>query len=195
MALRGSDALQRFGMEPRRYALLTMHREENVDVYENLRGALDGVAAAAQALQMPVLFLAHPRTLKRLAEFAISEWAASLPLIRMIEAVGYLDFLTLLTKAALVFTDSGGVQQESCIHRIPCVTLRDNTEWMETIEIGANRLAGCEPERIVAAAREAASATVDWPVPFGDGTAARRIVDVAERVIAGYGGSAAVAQE
>ena len=183
LATRRSDVLRRFGVEPRRYALLTTHREENVDVPRHLRGALAGVSAAAEALQLPVLFLAHPRTQKRLAEFGLNDWVTDLPRLRMNEAIGYLDFLALLANAALVFTDSGGVQQEACIHHIPCVTLRDNTEWTETVEIGANWLAGCEPDRILAGARQAVISEATWLVPFGDGTAARRIVDIAAGVI------------
>lgn len=179
-----SDALQRFGLKARGYALLTIHREENVDVAANLRAALDGVSKAAQAVQLPVLFLAHPRTRKRLAQFGLEEWTATLPEVALVDAVGYLDFLALLGAARLVFTDSGGVQQEACIHHVACVTLRDNTEWAETLESGANRLTGCDPQRIVVAAQEALAVERNWPVPFGDGTSAQRIGDVAEEIIA-----------
>lgn len=189
-AMRRSNALTRFGVEPGRYALLTTHREENVDVAANLRGALEGVAEAARALGLRVLFLVHPRTRKRLAEFDLAGWAGTLPGFVTADAVGYLDFLALLANSCLVFTDSGGVQQEACIHKIPCVTLRDNTEWTETLAIGANRLAGCDPFRIAAAAGAAITAPRRWGMPFGDGAAAR-IVDVAERVVAGHGGARA----
>ncbi|MGC2411684.1 MAG: UDP-N-acetylglucosamine 2-epimerase (non-hydrolyzing) [Stellaceae bacterium] len=186
LAMRKSDALQRFGLEARKYALLTTHREENVDVAQNLRQELEGVSAAARALSLPVLFLAHPRTLKRLEEFDLAQWAAALPGVTIAEGVGYLDFLALLANARLVFTDSGGVQQEACIHHVPCVTLRDNTEWVDTLKAGANRLAGCEPRRIVAAAQEAVAAERDWPVPFGDGSTARQIAAIAGEIIAAY---------
>jgi UDP-N-acetylglucosamine 2-epimerase (non-hydrolysing) len=179
-----SDALRRFGLAAGGYALLTLHREENVDFSENLRAALAGVSAAAEALHLPVLFLLHPRTRKRLAEFGLDAWAAELPAMMLADAVGYLDFLALLGGARLVFTDSGGVQQEACIHHAACVTLRDNTEWTETLAIGANRLAGCDPRRILAAAQEAVAAERSWPVPFGDGTSAQRIADVAEQLVA-----------
>jgi UDP-N-acetylglucosamine 2-epimerase (non-hydrolysing) len=187
-AMRRSNALARFGVEPGRYALLTTHREENVDVAANLHGALEGVAEAARALGLKVLFLVHPRTRKRLAEFGLGAWAEALPGVVAADAVGYLDFLALLANSCLVFTDSGGVQQEACIHQVPCVTLRDNTEWTETVAIGANRLAGCDPVRIAAAARTALTAARRWEMPFGEGAAAR-IVDVAEGIIAGQDGA------
>lgn len=184
LARRHSQALARCGVAAGCYAVLTTHREENVDVLGQLRGALEGVSMAAEALRLPVLFLAHPRTQKRLAEFGLSDWLRALPQVRPADAVGYLDFLALLADAALVFTDSGGVQQEACILRVPCVTLRGNTEWTETLEVGANRLTDCDPARIVAGARDAMAGARDWPVPFGDGTTAAQIVDVCERVLA-----------
>src|SRR5207302_9904414 len=141
------------------------------------------VSAAAAGLGLTVLFPAHPRTQKRLQEFGLNDWLAALPQVRMVDAVGYLDFLALLANAALIFTDSGGVQQEACILHVPCVTLRGNTEWTETLEVGANRLTDCDPERILAGALEAMASRRDWPVPFGDGTAAARIVDLCERVV------------
>ncbi len=184
VARRKSGVLERLGVEPGRYAIMTSHREENVDVEENLRGSLQGVSDAATAVGLPVLFLAHPRTQKRLGEFGLAEWARGLPNLLVHDAVGYLDFLNLLGHARLVFTDSGGVQQEAAIHKVPCVTLRENTEWIETLELGANRLAGTDPARILAAAGEAMRSTRDWPLPFGDGTTAKQIVDAAAEVVA-----------
>lgn len=186
MAMRKSDALGRFGLRPQRYVVLTTHREENVDILANLHGALEGVALAARALDLPVLFAAHPRTDKRLREFGLSGWARCLPFVINTDAVGYLDFLALLVNARLVFTDSGGVQQEACIHKVPCITLRDNTEWMQTVRIGANRLAGCDPQRILAAAHQAIASPRSWDTPFGDGTAARQIADISARVVHGH---------
>lgn len=183
LALTKSTALRQRGLEPRRYAILTMHREENVDDERKLSLALEGVSAAAVDTGLPTLFLLHPRTQMRLEQFGLTEWAGNLPGISVSEAVGYLDFLNLLAHAGLVFTDSGGVQQEACIHRVPCVTLRDNTEWTETLEGGANQLAGCDRERIREAARCAFRADQDWPEPFGDGQAAERIIDIVEREV------------
>ncbi len=164
------------GLTPGRYGVMTMHREENVDVEAHLRGAFEGVSAAATALGLPIVFLAHPRTRKRLLEFGLEEWASSLPGIQVEDAVRYIEFVRLLIDAKMVFTDSGGVQQEACIHHIPCVTLRENTEWIETLTVGANRLGGVDPARIKQAALEAEGGTVSWDVPFGDGDAAEKIV-------------------
>lgn len=177
IAQRRGAALAAVGVAPRGYALLTMHREENVDHPARLRGGIEGASAAARDLGLPLLFFVHPRTEKRLTEFGLDEWVAGLPGVRRLPAAAYLDFLAFTAHARLVFTDSGGVQQEACIHRVACVTLRDNTEWTETLDIGANRLAGCAPAAIVAAARAAHGAPTDWRQPFGDGHAARRIVD------------------
>ena len=183
---RHRDAHARFDLAPGGYGLLTLHRQENVDHKARLREALEGVAEAAMATGLPsLLFLAHPRTLKRIRAFGLEDWLAGLPRVRMAEAVGYLDFLSLLSSARLVFTDSGGVQQEACIHRVPCVTLADATAWRETLDCGANRLAGCDKERIVAAARAALEPSDrEWGWPFGEGDAAKRMIDSLEARLA-----------
>lgn len=158
------------------YAVMTTHREENVDYPEKLRGMLTGAQRVAAEFGLRVLFLAHPRTQKRLREYGLDQWVRSLEGIELRDGAGYLEFLGLLAGARLVLTDSGGVQQEACIHRIPCVTLRENTEWVETVEIGANRLAGTDPEKISTSAGQALRAKVNWQIPFGDGHAAEYIV-------------------
>jgi len=154
-----------------------MHREENVDVYKNIRGGLQGVSNSSKNLGLRTLFLVHPRTRKRLQEFGLTTWVKNLPGIKMVNAVRYLDFLTIIANASLIFTDSGGVQQEACIHHVSCVTLRENTEWEETITINANRLAGCCPNKILKAAMDALPMRTDWVVPFGNGTAAINITN------------------
>jgi len=180
-----SSILNHLCVEPHCYGILTSHREENVDFPEFLRGILEGVSRASVAMNLPILFLAHPRTIKRLHEFELWNWAHSLPGVFMHEAVGYLDFLYLIANAEIVFTDSGGVQQEACIHHVPAVTVRENTEWVETLEYGANRLAGTDPDRIVESAIEASRGPRKWPVPFGGGDAARKIVDICQQVLGG----------
>jgi UDP-N-acetylglucosamine 2-epimerase (non-hydrolysing) len=183
LAKRKSGALGHFGLTPKGYAVVTMHREENVDVSSALEGALTGISRAAQDLGIPALMLAHPRTLDRMKAFGLEARARGLPGLRIEPAVGYLDFLNLLAHSRLVFTDSGGVQQEACIHGVPCLTLRDNTEWTETLDIGANRLVSCDPAAIAAGAAAALGAPEGWANPFGDGTAARQIADVVTREI------------
>lgn len=180
IARQKSDALSRFGVTPQQYGVMTSHREENVDVKENLAGAMKGVADASKKLGIPILFLAHPRTIKRLKEFGLYDWAASLDGLKLSEAVAYMDFLNLLANAGMAFTDSGGVQQEAYIHKVPCVTLRENTEWTETIDNGGNRLAGCVPDVIAAKAVEARDAECSWRPIFGEGDAAKKIVDIVD---------------
>jgi UDP-N-acetylglucosamine 2-epimerase (non-hydrolysing) len=123
-----------------------------------------------------VVFLAHPRTRKRIEEFRLAESTRRVDGLEIREPVGYLDFLRLVAGARLVLTDSGGVQQESCILRVPCVTLRDTTEWTETVKMKANTLTGTDPARIVSGVRKMLRAMPDWSDPFGDGRSAERIV-------------------
>lgn len=178
-----SNVLHLLNLQSRAYGIMTMHREENVDFEDNLREALEGVAKSAEILKIPIVFVAHPRTLKRLQEFNLMSTVRHLPRIQLQEAVGYLDFLHLLGNCRIVFTDSGGVQQEACIHGIPCITLRDNTEWIETLEVGANRLAGCDSGRIVMATSEALATDQKWEIPFGDGNSAQKIVAIVKQAL------------
>lgn len=160
-----------------RYAVMTLHREENVDIEERLKGALEGADRAAKVLGAPVIFFIHPRTRKRVGEFGMEAWLQDLDGVKVFDAAGYLAFLGALKGAALCLTDSGGVQQEACIHHVPCVTLRDNTEWLCTLELGANRLAGCDPEAIAAAAQKALAKFCKWELPFGGKDSSTRIVE------------------
>jgi len=188
IAERKSQVLDSLGLRDREYLVLTLHREENVDSKKNLIDAIQGVRDVAEATGLPVQFMAHPRTLKRIGEFGLEGMVDEAgDGLRMRDAIGYLDFLRLLSGATLVLTDSGGVQQEACILGVPCVTLRENTEWTETVEIGANTLAGTEPKRIVEAVRGMLETKTGWEMPFGDGKSAERIVDVALDTLADGG--------
>jgi UDP-N-acetylglucosamine 2-epimerase (non-hydrolysing) len=139
----------------------------------------------AKVLALDVVFFVHPRTRKRLAEFGLAHRLARFERVTAVEAVGYLDFLGALKSAGLCLTDSGGVQQEACIHHVPCVTLRDNTEWQVTLDLGANRLAGCDPEQIMAAGRMAMAGPRTWHIPFGGAGSSRRIAEHAAGVVGG----------
>jgi UDP-GlcNAc3NAcA epimerase len=163
-----SSALADMGVEPGRYVLATLHREANV-APAPLRSVVEGLSR----LDEPVLFPAHPRTRATLAREAI-EPARN---VRLLPPLGYLDFTALLTQARVVATDSGGVQKEAYWHGVPCVTLRETTEWVETVEAGWNTLVGADPERLVAAVSDARP-PAERPALYGDGRAAERIADL-----------------
>ncbi len=165
---------ERFGVEPGRYALATVHRAENTDAPERLRGIFEGLARSGRELGLTVLAALHPRTQARLGTQGVSVDGA----VRVLPPLSYLDFLGLHARAALVLTDSGGLQEEACSLGVPCVTLRDNTERPESVEVGANVLVGANPDRIVAGARAMQGKARGWPNPFGDGRSGERIVSI-----------------
>ncbi len=167
------NMLSQFEIEPGKFALVTLHRPSNVDdpvVFGEILGALQEISST-----MPVLFPIHPRTRKRAAEFGFN-----LDGIRAVDPLGYLEFLNLATNAAVVLTDSGGLQEETTILRVPCLTLRHNTERPVTISHGTNIMVGPSAPRILSAFNRILSG--DWkpagPPELWDGHAAERIVDV-----------------
>jgi UDP-N-acetylglucosamine 2-epimerase (non-hydrolysing) len=162
------------GLAMDRYALATLHRQENVDDPERLKGLMEALAKVSGAFGMPVIYPAHPRARKRLEEFGIKAGEG----VALAEPVDYLAFLRLEKGATLILTDSGGVQEEACILGVPCVTLRDSTERPETVDVGANEVAGTDPETIVALAREMVRRRKGWKNPYGDWKAAERILDI-----------------
>lgn len=166
LARERSGALVDAGVEPGRYLVLTLHREANVKL-EPLRN----VAEALARLEEPIVFPAHPRTRAALADARI-ELPAN---VLLHPPAGYLDFAALASQARVVLTDSGGIQKEAYWYGVPCVTLRTTTEWVETLGAGWNRLAGTDPEAIVAAVR-AAAPPAERPPLYGDGKASERIV-------------------
>ena len=173
-----SDVLERLELTPRRYLLLTFHRAENVDDKARLAAALDAFASVGSETGLPIIFPIHPRTVKALRAHSLERRASDIQSLRRIEPTGYLDLLVLEKNAALVLTDSGGLQEECCFFRVPCVTLRENTERPETLDIGANVLAGTDPPRVTKAARFQLDAKKDWPNPYGDGTTGTRIATI-----------------
>jgi UDP-N-acetylglucosamine 2-epimerase (non-hydrolysing) len=157
-----------------RFAILTLHRPSNVDSMDKLQqllGAVESIAA-----QVPVIFPVHPRTKQCIAQTGVTYH----PEIRFIEPLGYLDFLCLLSKATLVLTDSGGIQEETTALGVPCLTLRENTERPITISHGTNLLIGTDPEKIMAAAcRVLAGEGKPGSIPpLWDGKAAERIIEI-----------------
>jgi len=154
------------------YALLTLHRAENVDEPERFRALLTGASRVGDRFDIPVIYPIHPRARARVTEFGVDVPDP----IRLVEPQEYLAFLRLEDEATLVMTDSGGVQEESCVLGTPCVTLRDSTERPETVDVGANLLAGHSPDRIVACAEVMVDSDGDWENPFGEGNAAARVL-------------------
>lgn len=162
------------GLEGQPYILATVHRAENTDDPERLRGIFEGLGRVGHELGLPVVAALHPRTVARLEQFSIPVE----PVIRTVPPLGYLEFLGLQATASLVITDSGGLQEEACSLGIPCVTIRDSTERPESIEVGANVLAGTNPDRILGMAAMMLGRAPDWLNPFGDGRSGARIVDM-----------------
>jgi UDP-N-acetylglucosamine 2-epimerase (non-hydrolysing) len=181
IALTRSSVLKSLGLEKDSYALVTIHREENVDSEQILRDLVRRIRTLASMLSQPVLFPIHPRTVVRLEAFGLRGELEETPGLRVIEPVGYLDFLKLLANSRLVMTDSGGIQEEACILHVPCITMRDNTERPETIDVGANMLLGKQEGDLEAAVERMLALKREWPNPFGDGTAGERIVAALER--------------
>ena len=162
----------RLGVEKGGYILVTAHRQENVDRRENLAGILNGIELVGNEFGVPVLYPIHPRTRKMIERFNLRVPDN----LHLIEPLGYFDFLLLEASAQLVLTDSGGVQEECCILKTPCVTMRKNTERPETVAAGGNILAGTDPEAILSAARVIILRPRTWENPFGDGRSGDRIV-------------------
>ncbi|ABN58318.1 MULTISPECIES: non-hydrolyzing UDP-N-acetylglucosamine 2-epimerase [Methanoculleus] len=168
-----ANILDTLGLEPREYFLVTSHRQENVDNPENLRNIITGLEAVHREYSLPVIFPMHPRTRKMVEQFGMS-----LDGVSVMNPIGFLEFLQIESNARLVMTDSGGVQEETCILGVPCVTLRENTERPETIEVGANVLAGTGAGKILTSVGQMLSRTGTWENPFGDGMAGRMIVTI-----------------
>lgn len=164
-----SDVLARLGLQPQRYFLATVHRAENTDDPQRLSDILSAFAALGE----PVVFPAHPRTRKFLHE----KNYRPPPNVRLIDPVGYFDIIALEKSARLLITDSGGMQKEAYWLGIPCVTLRDETEWVETVASGWNVLTGADRARIIAAVRTFKAPTTHPPL-YGDGKAAEEIVQM-----------------
>ncbi len=159
------------------YAVLTLHRPSNVDEPETLRRILETVEKIGT--RVPVIFPVHPRTRKIIIESEWSDRFLKSRGLRLVEPLGYLDFLSLYSGARLVLTDSGGIQEETSVLGIPCLTLRENTERPITVTLGTNKIVGTDPEKIIEAAFEALNENTKKraTIPLWDGQTAERIVD------------------
>jgi UDP-N-acetylglucosamine 2-epimerase (non-hydrolysing) len=200
IAERKGDMLNKLNLTPKGYFLVTVHRQENVDVKERFKGILEGLEFVYREFSRPIIYAVHPRARRRIDEFGLKVPNG----VELIEPVGFLEFLQLEANAKLIFTDSGGVQEESCILNVPAVTLRDNTERPETLEVGSNMLAGVDRTKILECAKvmlskqtlgkfdqnasqqtfkrsvtkNAAPTSQNWANPFGEGIAGENVLRI-----------------
>jgi UDP-N-acetylglucosamine 2-epimerase (non-hydrolysing) len=186
-AARAKDTLARLGLAPRGFALTTLHRPSNVDEPAVLAGII--AVLTELAARLPVVFPIHPRSRKRLEEGGLMEKVSAAPGLHLLPPLGYLEFLALTDGARLILTDSGGIQEESAVLGVPCLTLRTSTERPVTVSEGTNQVVGTDPARIRAAVAEVLAA----PLPgarapaLWDGHAADRIRAVLDTWLAGRG--------
>lgn len=172
-----TNVLAQFKLKDKEYFLLTLHRPSNVDEKKPLKEIFDALADIYNQYHLPIFFPVHPRTKKQMEAFGLVLPAGVLGS----EPVGFLEMLQLEKHAKLILTDSGGIQEEACILQVPSVTLRFNTERPETLEVNASILAGSDKEKILAGVKTMLDKSTDWPNPFGDGTAAEKIVGIVKK--------------
>lgn len=177
LAEKKSKILKKLNLRKEKYFLLTAHRPENVDKKERLKGILEGLNLIYKKFNLPIIYPIHPRTRKMIEKFKLRIPAG----IKLIEPIGFLDFLQLEANAKLVLTDSGGIQEETCILKIPCITLRDNTERPETLEVGSNVLAGTNPKEILEAAKKMLKVKKNLGNPFGNGRTGEKLVSIIKK--------------
>jgi UDP-N-acetylglucosamine 2-epimerase (non-hydrolysing) len=191
---RRTDVVARLGCVPRRYGVCTLHRPGNTDTADAASNSLDAIEALTRRL--PVVFPIHPRTRTRLASLGLLDRLLHMTALQVIEPLGYLDFLALMDQARLVFTDSGGIQEETTVLGVPCLTFRDSTERPITVDEGTNRLVGLDPLRTgVAADAILAGTDARGGIPeLWDGHAAERILAVLMQTPRAEAGAAPVAR-
>jgi UDP-N-acetylglucosamine 2-epimerase (non-hydrolysing) len=171
-----SAILSHLGLKEKSFFLLTLHRVENVDNKERLEKIIRAIKKVSK--DFLIIFPIHPRAEKQLHKFGLTKRVKGEKKIKVIQPVGYIDFLTLELNARLVLTDSGGIQEEACILKTPCVTLRERTERPETVVIGSNVVTGFDEKSIIDGVEGMLAKKLEWKQPFGDGKAATRIIDI-----------------
>ncbi|EDY36152.1 UDP-N-acetylglucosamine 2-epimerase [Aciduliprofundum boonei T469] len=177
IAKRKSRILDKLNLKSKEYVLITFHRQENVDNPARLKNLVNML----NMLDFPAIFPMHPRTRKRIDEFG---YRIKNEKVRVIEPLGYLDFLLLLANSKVVLTDSGGIQEESNILHVPCLTLRDNTERPETVDAGSNIVVGVNSEKVIKTLHQIMydpqiyAKMRNAPIVFGDGRTAEKIINI-----------------
>ena len=173
IANRKKNILTDLNLSSKKYFLVTVHRQENVDVEVEFSKILDGLEKVRKKFGVPVVYPIHPRSRKQIIKLALS-----FAQVRCIKPIDFLSFIQLEKNAKLIMTDSGGVQEEACILKVPCVTLRDNTERPETIDVGSNLLAGTRSNEILKSVETMLNREKKWSNPFGNGNAGRKIIKI-----------------
>ncbi len=174
-----ANTLNELGVESGDYFVVTVHRQENVDDEGNLRRIIHGLEKVASVFNKKLIYPVHPRAKARLEAIGMKS-----KYVQLVDPLDYLSFLQIESCAKLVLTDSGGVQEETCILGIPCVTLRNETERPETMKVGSNILAGTDPEMIVKCVDFMLHKQSGWRNPFGDGKSGMRIVEILRNELA-----------
>ena len=158
------------------YSLVTAHRQVNVDVKDRVKEILEGLELVHNEFNVPMIYPIHPRTMKRIEKFRLENPEG----VKLSKPLGFLEFLQLEANAMLFLTASGGVQEETCILKVPCVTLRDNTKRPETLEVRSNILVGINQNKILEGVKLMLSKERNWKNPFGEGMAGERITRILE---------------
>lgn len=172
-------SLSKFGLTDKEYVLCTVHRAENTDDPEKLEGIFDALSIIAKDIKIVIPL--HPRTFKMLKEYNIDHYLKHL---NVLTPISYLEMARLQMSAHAIFTDSGGMQKEAFFHKVPCLTLREETEWVETIQLGWNTLCGADKEKILLQWDKLSNSdsikkmSQNQPQPYGDGTSSATIVSL-----------------
>ncbi len=173
-----SEILDKLKLSEKAFFLLTLHRQENVDYKERLEKIITSLKEINNRFDLPIIYPIHPRSDKMMKKFGLKSRLEDIKNLELIDPVGYMDFLVLENNAQLILTDSGGVQEESCILNVPCITLRYNTERPETVNVGKNMVVGVESEKVLKGVEEMLGRDLSHENPFGDGKTGQRIVDI-----------------
>lgn len=175
----GKDTiLQHLGIKKQTYFLVTIHRQENIENLKRFSDILEGLQKVQKKYDLPILYPIHPHSRRKIQEFLLNCDG-----ITLLDPVDYLSFLQLERNAKVVLTDSGGVQEETCVLGTPCVTLRENTERPETVAVGSNIVSGTNPEKIIESVSHMNEVGKKWDHPFGDGTSGKQIIKILKEVV------------
>ncbi len=181
IARKESKILEKLNIKSQEYFLVTAHRQENVDNKKHLSGIIEALKKLSEKYNIPIIYPIHPRTKKRIKEFNFEEIIDKIKNLKIIDPLGFLDLLMLEENAKLILTDSGGIQEEACTLKIPCVVMRKTSDRPESIEVGAAMLSWCDPKKIIDSVEIMLNKPRDWENSFGDGKASEKIINIIKK--------------